>query len=105
MSESQPRKSQPPETEEFRSGPPSPRPDLPTLISLLLLGVVALLLLAPLLGLGRPPVWVLAALLLARLGVQFWRSRLPGQASRRASGWILDLLLIALLVWVGLGSR
>ena len=81
------------------------RPDLPTVVSLLLLGAVALLLLAPLLGLGRPPVWVLVAVLLARLGVQFWRSRPPGQVSRRASGWILDLVLIALLVWVGLGSR
>ena len=67
------------------------RPDLPTVISLLLLGMVALLLLVPLLGLGRPPVWMLAAVLLARLVVQF--------------GWILDLVLIALLVWVGLGSR
>ena len=84
---------------------PSQRPDLPTLISLLLLGVVALLLLAPLLGLGRPPVWVLAALLLTRLSVQFWRSKLTGQASRWASGWILDLVLIALLMWVGLGGR
>ncbi len=81
------------------------RPDLPTVISLLLLGMVALLLLVPLLGLGRPPVWMLAAVLLARLGAQFWRSRLPGQTVRRASGWILDLVLIALLVWVGLGSR
>ena len=81
------------------------RPDLPTVISLLLLGMVTLLLLVPLLGLGRPPVWMLAAVLLARLVVQFWRSRLPGQTSRRASGWILDLVLIALLVWVGLGSR
>ena len=81
------------------------RPDLPTVISLLLLGMVALLLLVPLLGLGRPPVWMLAAVLLARLVVQFWRSRLPGQMGRRASGWILDLVLIALLVWVGLGGR
>ena len=84
---------------------PSQRPNLPTVVSLLLLGMVALLLLVPLLGLGRPPIWVLAALLLARLGVQFWRSRLPGQAGRRASGWILDFVLIALLVWVGLGNR
>lgn len=65
--------------------------------------MVALLLLAPLLGLGRPPVWLLAALLLARLGVQFWRSKQAGSGRPRAGGWLLDLALIGLLLWVGLG--
>jgi hypothetical protein len=67
--------------------------------------VVALLLLAPLLGLGRPPVWLLAALLVARLGVQFWRSRRPGRGPPpRAGGWVLDIVLIGLLLWVGWGK-
>jgi hypothetical protein len=79
-------------------------PDLPTIVSLGLLAVVALLLLAPLLGLGRPPVWLLAALLLIRLGVQFWRSRRAG-AGRASGGWLLDLVLIGLLIYVGLGQK
>lgn len=84
-----------------------PAPDTATIISLVLLAAVGILLLAPLLGLGRPPVWVLAALLLARLGVQFWRSRQPAQAGKRparASAWLMDLVLIGLLLWVGLGQ-
>ena len=88
------------------SGPTGrPAPDLPTIVSLVLLTAVALLLLAPLLGLGRPPVWLLAALLLARLGTQFWRSKQAGSGRPRAGGWLLDVVLIGLLLWVGLGQQ
>ena len=49
---------------------------------------------------------VFALLLLARLGVQFWSARRsPGQARRRASGWVIDLALIGLLLYVGLGRK
>ena len=66
----------------------------------------ALLLLVTLLGLGHVPVWVMALLLLARLGAGFWSARRrPGQVRRRASGWIIDLALIGLLLYVGLGQR
>ncbi|WP_407571020.1 hypothetical protein [Deinococcus altitudinis] len=81
-------------------------PDLATKISLGLLLVFALLLFVTLLGLGHVPVWIMALLLLARLSVQFWSAREhPGQARRRASGWVIDLALIGLLVYVGLGQR
>ncbi|WP_407539237.1 hypothetical protein Q0M94_13820 [Deinococcus radiomollis] len=81
-------------------------PDLATRISLGLLLVFALLLLTTLLGLGHVPVWVMALLLLARLGVQFWSARQrPGQVRRRASGWIIDLALIGVLLYVGLGQK
>lgn len=89
--------------------PPARRtasPDLATRISLGLLLVFALLLFVTLLGLGHVPVWIMALLLLARLGVQFWSARQhPGQARRRASGWVIDLALIGLLLYVGLGQR
>jgi hypothetical protein len=96
-------------TEPDGAGLPDRRkatPDTVTWISLGLLVVFALLLLAQVAGLGRVPVWVLALLLLARLGVQFWSARRsPGQARRRASGWVIDLALIGLLLYVGLGQK
>ena len=81
-----------------------PAPETATRISLGLLLVFALLLLTTLLGLGRPPIWM-ALLLLARLAVQVWGARQAGQARRRASGWIIDLMLIGLLLYVGLGQH
>ncbi|MGY2892172.1 hypothetical protein [Deinococcus sp. UYEF24] len=90
-------------------GPPARppvAPDLATKISLGLLLVFAVLLFVTLLGLGRVPVWIMALLLLSRLGVQFWSARQhPGQARRRASGWVIDLALIVLLVYVGVGKN
>ncbi len=94
---------------EAAGAPPDRRitaPDLTTRISLGLLLVFALLLLVTLLGLGHVPVWIMALLLLARLGLQFWSARQrPGQVRRRASGWVIDLTLIGLLLYVGLGQR
>ena len=70
------------------------------LVNLLLLLALALLLLAPLLGLSRAPLWVVALLLAARLGLQLWRTR--GEAGpRRPAAWLLDALLIALLLMQG----
>ncbi|ULH15758.1 hypothetical protein MF271_03725 [Deinococcus sp. KNUC1210] len=84
------------------SGPA--RPDPATALSLLVLLVLAVLLFLPLLGLGRPPVWIVAALLLVRLGLQFWRARTqPGL--RRPGAWLLDVVLIGLLLWVGNGQH
>jgi len=86
--------------------PPRPAPDVATRISLGLLVVFALLLLARLLRLGQPPIWLMVFLLLARLGVQVWSARQrDGQVRQRASGWVIDLALIALLVYVGFTQR
>ncbi|GGJ63054.1 hypothetical protein [Deinococcus aquiradiocola] len=82
--------------------PARPGPDLPTVLSLGLLGLIGVLLILPLLGVARPPVWMVAALLAARVGVQVWRARRSSQAWRPGSV-MLDLVLIALLVWVGTG--
>ncbi len=70
-------------------------------VSLLLLLALAVLLFLPLLGLGRPPLWVVVALLVARLVVQFLRAR-QERAQRRPVGWFIDAALIALLVYVAL---
>jgi hypothetical protein len=83
--------------------PAPPRPDPLTLVSLGLLLVLALLLLSPLLGLplwggGLPPVWLVATLLLARLGVQLLRARADPRL-RRPGGWLLDAALIVLLLY------
>ncbi|WP_146202795.1 hypothetical protein [Deinococcus irradiatisoli] len=71
-------------------------PDRLAALSLLLLLLVALLLFAPLLGLAVP-VWVLAALLAARLVVQVLRARRDSRL-RRPAGWVLDAALIVLLL-------
>ncbi len=64
---------------------------------MLILLALALLLFAPLLGLGRPPLWLVAGLLVVRLGLQLWRARFdPGL--RRPAAWLIDLALIALLL-------
>ena len=81
-------------------------PDTATRVSLGLLVVFALLLLARLLGVGHPPIWIMVLLLLARLGVQIWSARQKdGQVRQRASGWVIDLALIALLIYVGFTQR
>lgn len=67
------------------------------LANLLILLVLALLLLAPLLGLGRPPLWLPAALLALRLGLQLWRARAE-PLLRRPAAWLIDAALIALLL-------
>ena len=78
---------------------PTPRPPGPNRlagISLGLLLLVALLLFTPLLG-YRVPVWVLALLLAARLGVQLLRARSDARL-RRPVSWLLDAGLILLLL-------
>ncbi|WP_293909185.1 hypothetical protein [Deinococcus sp.] len=81
--------------------PPEPAPHPPgpnrlAAVSLGLLLLAALLLFAPLLG-YRVPVWVLALLLAARLGVQLLRARSDARL-RRPVSWLLDAALIALLL-------
>lgn len=83
--------------------PPSPsprlRPDTPTIVSLLLLLVLAVLLLLPLLGGPLPSPYLVGAVLLARLGVQVWRSRTDERLKRPAS-WAFDLLLVGLIFYL-----
>lgn len=79
-----------------------PRPTPLATLGLLLLLVLAVLLFLPLLGLGRPPLWIIVALLLARLLVQVLRARAE-PAQRRPVGWLVDVVLIGLLVWVAVG--
>lgn len=77
---------------------PRSRPDGLTILSLVLLAVVAVLLLVPLLGGPLPDPALIAVLLIARLLVQFLRARRnPGL--KRPAAWALDLILIGLLLW------
>lgn len=80
---------------------PNP-PDPLAALSLLLLLAVALLLFAPLLGVGVP-VWLLAALLLGRLALQIGRARYDSRL-RRPAGWVLDAALIVLLLMTAQNS-
>nr|WP_291428764.1 hypothetical protein [Deinococcus sp.] len=67
--------------------------------SFLLLAVLAGLLLWPLITGGpAPSPYLIAGLLLLRLGLQFLRSR-RDERLRRPAGWALDLLLIALIFY------
>ena len=75
------------------------RPDPLTMLSLVLLAVLALLLLLPLLGGSLPSPYLIGGLLLARLGVQVWRARTDERLKRPAS-WAFDLLLIGLMFYV-----
>ncbi|ASN81173.1 MULTISPECIES: hypothetical protein [Deinococcus] len=80
--------------------PERPGPSPATMVSFVLLAVLALLLLAPLV-LGSPPPspFLIAGLLLVRLGVQVYRAQSDPRLKRPAS-WALDLLLIGLLLYV-----
>ncbi|BDP41815.1 hypothetical protein DAETH_17840 [Deinococcus aetherius] len=78
--------------------PERPRPDALTIVSFALLAVVAVLLLLPLLGGPLPSPYLVALLLVARLGVQFLRAR-RDPALRRPASWALDLILIGLLFY------
>lgn len=75
-------------------------PDAPTILSFVLLAVLALLLLLPLVTGGRPPSpYLVGGLLLARLGLQVWRAQKDERLKRPAS-WAFDLLLIGLMLYV-----
>ncbi|AFZ68924.1 hypothetical protein [Deinococcus peraridilitoris] len=74
-----------------------PDPGLLPLGNLIILLVLALLLFAALVDLWRAPVWMLAALFAARLGVQLLRAR-HDPASRRPAAWLVDVVLLVLLV-------
>lgn len=90
--------SRPPEPEG--AGPTRPAPDGLTVASFVLLGVLAVLLLLPILTGGPPPSpYLVAALLMARLGIQALRSRRDGRL-RRPSAWAFDLIVIGLIFWV-----
>lgn len=75
---------------------PRSRPDVWTAVSLGLLAVLAVLLLLPLLGGPLPSPWLVAVLLLVRLGVQVMRARTEPRL-RRPAAWAFDLILIGLL--------
>lgn len=75
-----------------------PRPDLLTGLSLVLLAIVAVLLLLPLLGGPLPSPYLVVALLVARLVVQFLRAQRNPDLKRPAV-WAFDVLLIGLLLW------
>lgn len=75
-----------------------PRPDPLTGLSLVLLAVVAVLLLLPLLGGPLPSPYLVVALLVARLVVQFLRAQRNPDLKRPAA-WAFDVLLIGLLLW------
>lgn len=79
---------------------PRAAPDSLTILSFVLLGVLAVLLLWPILSGGpAPSPYLVAGLLLARLGLQVLRSRRDGRL-RRPSAWALDLIVIGLIFWV-----
>ena len=79
---------------------PRPTPDALTIVSFALLGVLAVLLLIPLVTGGPPPsAYLIAGLLLMRLGLQFLRSR-RDERLRRFINWAFDLLLIGLIFYV-----
>lgn len=79
---------------------PRPAPDALTIASFALLGVLAVLLLIPLVTGGPPPSpYLIAGLLLVRLGLQFLRSR-RDERLRRPASWAFDLLLIGLIFYV-----
>lgn len=73
---------------------------MPTMISLLLLLVVAVLLLIPLVTAGPlPSPYLVGGLLLVRLGIRIWQAQSEPKLKQPVS-WALDLLIIALLFYV-----
>ncbi|GGL83478.1 hypothetical protein GCM10010840_21540 [Deinococcus aerolatus] len=79
---------------------PRPTPDALTMASFALLGVLAVLLLIPLVTGGPPPSpYLIAGLLVLRLGLQFLRSR-HDERLRRPASWAFDVLLIGLIFYV-----
>ena len=76
-----------------------PAPDLPTMLSFVLLGLLAVLLLLPLLGGPLPSPYLIGGLLLLRLGLQVWRAQMDERLKRPAS-WALDILLIGLIFYL-----
>ncbi|WP_230284893.1 hypothetical protein [Deinococcus sp. 23YEL01] len=82
-----------------RPGSGRPAPDALTAASLVLLAVLAGLLLWPLISGGpAPSAYLIAGLLLVRLGIQLLRAR-RDERLRRPAGWALDILLIALIFY------
>ncbi|GHG14952.1 MULTISPECIES: hypothetical protein [Deinococcus] len=80
-------------------GPQRPAPDALTAASFLLLAVLAGLLLWPLISGGpAPSAFLIAGLLVVRLGIQFLRAR-RDERLRRPASWALDILLIALIFY------
>lgn len=69
-----------------------------TALSLGLLAVLALLLMLPLMGGPLPSPWLVAGLLLVRVGVQVVRAR-TDERLRRPASWAFDLILIGLLFY------
>ena len=78
---------------------PRPTPGLPTILSFVLLGVLAVLLFLPILGGPLPSPYLIGGLLLLRLGVQVWRAQTDERLKRPAT-WALDILLIGLIFYV-----
>ncbi|RJF71101.1 hypothetical protein D3875_05405 [Deinococcus cavernae] len=82
--------------------PPTPRrptPDLPTILSFVMLGLLAVLLFVPILGGPLPSPFLIGGLLLVRLALQIWRAQKDDRLKRPAS-WALDILLIGLIFYV-----
>ena len=79
--------------------PPRPAPDLPTILSFVLLGILAVLLFLPILGGPLPSPYLIGGLLLVRLALQIWRAQRDERLKRPAS-WALDVLLIGLIFYV-----
>lgn len=77
---------------------PGSGPDRLTILSLVLLALVAVLLLLPLLGGPTPSPFLIVLLLAGRLVLQFLRARRNPELKRPAA-WALDLMLIGLLLW------
>lgn len=65
----------------------------------MLLAVLAILLLLPLFGGPLPNPYLIAGLLLLRLGLRIWQAQQDDRLKRPAS-WAFDLILIGLLFYV-----
>lgn len=75
-------------------------PDPLTIISFVLLAVLAVALLLPMLTGGKPlNPYLIGVLLLARLGIQVLRAQKDERLKRPAS-WAFDILLIGLIFYI-----